>query len=90
MLYLLILLQAGDIITTTIGLRQKGVKESNPLAAWLFRYLEPVPTMIFLKCVGSIPFILLLRWYPSWWPAVALYCLSLCWVVQHNIRVIRG
>lgn len=31
-----VLLQAGDVLTTVLGLARPGVYEANPLAAWLF------------------------------------------------------
>lgn len=90
LLALLIILQAADVITTVIGLRQ-GAREGNPLAARLFELspASPAVTMTALKIVFSIPMLLLALYYPGWWPVPALYCAGLAYVVVNNLRVIR-
>ena len=89
MLYLLILLQLGDIITTAIALRN-GATEANPFAKALFDRLPPIPTMVGLKLLFSVPMVALCVRYPNWWPVPALYCVSLVYVLWNNASVIRA
>jgi hypothetical protein len=41
----------GDLLTTLIGLKMGGVKELNPLSAYLFQY-SPVRAMLVLKSIA--------------------------------------
>ena len=86
-LYLLILLQVADIITTIIALRGPA-HESNPILKKIMDRIGVVPALLLVKG-GFIAFL----WYyqdmlPE--PLLWLLCAGYVWIVAHNIYTIKN
>lgn len=84
-LYILILLQLADAITTTMALRRPGTKEANPILRPLFTKFGVLPTLI---CVKSVICILLILYYANM-PMALSVILSVIYsaIVINNLRV---
>lgn len=84
MLYLLILLQIVDVITTLLVLK-KGGREANPLMLALFGLMGPVPALLVTK--GLVVALVLLVPLPGllMFALIAFYV----WVVFNNIEALK-
>ena len=85
-LYLLILLQVADIITTIIALRGPA-HESNPILKKIMDRIGVVPALLLVK--GG--FIAFLWYYQAMLPEPLLWllCAGYVWIVAHNIFTIK-
>lgn len=88
LLILLIVLSIADIVTTVIGVKL-GASEGNPVARYFLGLKFSIPRMILLKAALCAILGLLLVYYPSWWPLIALNCAFSVYVVWNNVQVIR-
>jgi hypothetical protein len=79
-----VLLQIADVWTTHKALSM-GKREANPFLARLFEYFNPVKVMVLVKAVAVIAL-----WYTAYWPLTAALCLLYLWVIDNNLKVIRG
>ena len=88
MLYALIVLQALDLLTTVVALRNPGLTEGNGLLKPLFERFGVLPALIVVK----LAFVGLLWWAAPQVPVEILYVLTAfyCWVVYNNIKLIKG
>ena len=77
-------LQIADIWSTDKALRL-GKREANPLLNWLFQRFDPVGVMVVMKVAAAW-----LLWYADVYVVTGLLCAFYLWVVDNNIRVIRG
>ena len=77
-------LQIADIWSTDKALRL-GKREANPLLNWLFQRFDPIGVMVAMKLVAAW-----LLWYADVYVVTGLLCAFYLWVVDNNIRVIRG
>ena len=77
-------LQIADIWSTDKALRL-GKREANPLLNWLFQRFDPVGVMVAMQLVA-----VWLLWYADVYVVTGLLCAFYLWVVDNNIRVIRG
>lgn len=87
LLYAVIALQLADIVTTYKINTRPGGRELNPVLAALFRAVGLLPGLLIIKGV----FVGLLLWTaPVLNTAVmGLICAGYCWVVWHNVQVLR-
>ena len=86
--YLLLTLQALDLITTYIALKNPNLVESNPLLNPLFKLFGVLPVMLVLKA----SFAAFLFWQQAGIPVQFLWLLSAgyTYVVVNNIKLIRS
>jgi hypothetical protein len=87
LLIALVILQLADLVTTYLINSRPGGRELNPVLAGLFRKVGLLPGLLIIK--GA--FVALLVWAaPVLHIAVlGLICLGYCWVVWHNVQVLR-
>lgn len=87
-LYVLLALQALDLITTYIALKNPNLVESNPLLNPLFKLFGVLPVMLVLKAVLAA----FLFWQQAGIPVQFLWLLSAgyAYVVVNNIKLIRS
>jgi len=87
-LYLLIALQALDLLTTVVALRNPKLTEGNGLLKPLMNKFGVLPTLLGAK--GT--FIVLLLWSAPLVPVEVLYllCGFYAWVVWNNLKLIRN
>ena len=87
-LYVLFALQALDLITTYIALKNPNLVESNPLLNPLFKLFGVLPAMLALKA----SFAAFLFWQQAGIPVQLLWLLSAGYgyVVVNNIKLIRS
>lgn len=87
-LYVLLALQALDLITTYIALKNPNLVESNPLLNPLFKIFGVLPVMLALKA----SFAAFLFWQQAGIPVQFLWLLSAgyAYVVVNNIKLIRS
>jgi hypothetical protein len=88
MLYALIILQALDLLTTVVALRNPRLAEGNGLLKPLFERFGVLPALIVIK----LAFVGLLWWAAPQVPVEILYalCAFYVWVVYNNIKLIKG
>jgi len=86
-LYILIALQALDMISTVIALRNPNLVESNVMMNPLFKIFGVLPVMLVLKA-GFAAF---LFWQQAGIIQVVLYtlCVGYAYVVYNNFKLIR-
>lgn len=86
-LYLLIILQALDLLTTVIALRNPKLKEGNGLLKPLMDKFGVLNVLVTVK----LGFIGLLYWTAPQVPVEILYllCAFYVWVVWNNIKLIQ-
>lgn len=89
-LFLFIALVALNIADayTTLRILKLGGRERNPVMAWAFRHLGPLPALLAFKAA-----VLALVWFnlpifPLW--AMAGMNAFYVYVVHNNLRVLRG
>ena len=87
-LYVLLALQALDLTTTYIALKNPNLVESNPLLNPLFKLFGVLPVMLVLKA----SFAAFLFWQQAGIPVQFLWLLSAGYgyVVVNNIKLIQG
>ena len=87
-IYILIALQALDLLTTVVALRNPKLTEGNGLLKPLMDKFGVLPALLGAK--GA--FIVLLLWAAPLVPVVVLYllCAGYCWVVYNNLKLIRN
>lgn len=87
-LYILIALQAADLITTILCLNTGKAREANGFLARMMGVLGVTPTLLLIK--GA--FIAILIWAaPQVGPGLLwLACLGYAWVVYNNLLVHRS
>ena len=78
LLFLFILLQIADCLTTVHILKQGG-REANPVLAWLFNKVGMIPSLVVMKLIT----IGLVAWAWNLWITVAL-CVFYTGVVGWN------
>jgi hypothetical protein len=88
MLYALIVLQALDLLTTVVALRNPGLTEGNGLLKPLFERFGVLPALIVIK----LAFVGLLWWAAPQVPVELLYLIAAgyVWVVYSNVKLIRS
>lgn len=84
---LLIVLGIADVVTTLKGLKA-GDEEANPLAAWVFKLLGPVPGMLALKILCTAIIIGVVE-VSRWWWLGAIFVVGYIYVLWNNVRVLR-
>ena len=77
-------LQVLDIWTTLTALK-KGAREVNPILAKAFNYADPLAVMVAVKLVA-----IWALWWADMYVITGLACAAYLWVVDNNLRVIRG
>jgi hypothetical protein len=87
LLIFLVILQLADIVTTWLIVSRPGGRELNPVLAALFRAVGLLPGLLIVK--GA--FVALMIWVTPFLPpaVLALICAGYCWVVWHNLQVLR-
>ena len=87
-LYLLLFLQALDLVSTVIALRKPSLVESNPLLAPLFKLFGVLPVML----VGKAAVAGYLFYVQVGIPAQLLWIMSAgyAYVVYNNFKLIRS
>jgi len=87
-IYILIALQALDLLTTVVALRNPKLTEGNGMLKPLMDKFGVLPTLLGAK--GA--FIVLLLWAAPLVPVVVLYllCGFYAWVVWNNLKLIRN
>ena len=83
LLFIFILLQIADVVTTVKGLKA-GAKEANPLLAWAFEWTAPLYVLIAAKAVVIVAVGLL-----DVAIVTAFGCGVYVPVIANNIRVLR-
>jgi len=83
-LAIFIALQIGDIWSTLTALKLGG-REVNPVLAKLFNYADPLAVMVAVKLVA-----IWALWWADMYVITGLACAAYLWVVDNNLRVIRG
>ena len=87
-IYILLALQALDVISTVLALRQPNVSEANPFLAPLFKQFGVLPTLIVLK--GALAAYV---WYAqASIPVELIYiaCAGYAYVVVNNFKNAKG
>ena len=87
-LYILLSLQALDLVSTVIALRKPSLVESNPLLAPLFKLFGVLPTMLVAKAVLAA----YLFYVQAGIPVQLLWLMSAgyAYVVYNNFKLIRS
>ncbi len=88
LLILFAALQVADGISTLVFLK-KGIREANPLLAYLFAQIDPLAVLIVFK-VSVVAIAYALMGVPYWKETLTIVCVIYAIVVVQNIRLIRG
>jgi hypothetical protein len=83
-LVIFVALQVADVLTTLKAL-DKGNREANPVLANIFKYVSPWKALLLFKAVS-----IWLVWYADMYILTGLLCAFYVWVIDNNLRVIRG
>lgn len=91
MIYLLIVLQVLDLISTMVALRNPKLAEGNSfgLLQWFMDKIGVLPALVLLKA-AFIGWLWYFRDHPDMTDQVyVLLCAGYAWIVVNNIRLIR-
>jgi xanthine/uracil permease len=87
----LLLLAIGDCVTTYKGL-SRGAVEQNKIAAWFFKKIGVLPSMVLVKSAVLAPMGYLLKTHPEHWmtlTASGLLTLGSIYVLYSNIKTLK-
>jgi len=83
-IYVLLALQALDLISTVIALRNPNVSEANPFLAPLFKQFGALPTLLVLKSAFAVFLYFQHALIPD--QLIWIACAGYAWVVVNNFK----